>query len=332
MNNNNVLVTGANGFVGSALLTRLVEEAGCNKIIAMHRSELTPKLKNRYGTAVQWLKADLTTDDLAAAVAGIDTVFHLAAYASISESDVERNLMEAVNVVGTQRLATAAKQAGVGHFIFVSSIAACESGLTWPINEENGFPVSAYGKSKKSAEDCLTALSGNGFEVTVLRPTALFGENHLGSVYELVKAIKRGHFVLFGGGDNRTNFYYIEDFIDVLMTVRHDARSYGQVFITADQPWPLRELTACITIALKQRRSIPKIPLLLGYWLAAGFDMASAALRKPLPLSKRRFRAMTRDMAYSDQKLAKAFGITPRHGLVDGINYTVKWYREQGLI
>jgi len=124
----NVLVTGANGFVGSALLEKLIDDKSCNKIIAMHRSDLTDEIKQRFSTSVYWLKADITCDDLTEVVANVDTVFHLAAYSSVGESEAERILMEQINVLGTQRLAVACKESGVRHFIYVSSIAACEAG------------------------------------------------------------------------------------------------------------------------------------------------------------------------------------------------------------
>lgn len=332
MNSANVLVTGASGFVGTALLERLINEGRCNKIVAMHRSTLTSEIKQRFGTSVHWLKADIVNDDLSDAVANVGTVFHLAAYSTIGESSTERSLMDQVNVLGTQRLAVACKESGVRHFIYVSSIAACESGNILPIDESNGAYVSHYGKTKKAAEDLLLKMSGHGFNVAVLRPTALFGENHLGSIYELVKAIDRGQFVIFGNGENRTNFYYIQDFIDVLVAVKNDARSYGQVFIAADKPYQLHELVSCIVKALERKHSILRIPICLGYAIATGCDIASKLSGKTMPLSKRRVRAMIRDMAYSNQKLSRALNISPTYGVLEGINNTVTWYRENGWL
>jgi len=328
----NILVVGANGFVGSALLARLIEEGERPRIIATHRSPLTSEIKQQFGAAVHWLRADLYTDNLTEAVANVDTVFHLAAHSSISESAAERSSMYQINVLGTQRLAVAAKASGVRHFIFVSSIAACEAGTFLPIDESNGIPISAYGKSKKTAEDLLLTMQGNDFEITVLRPTALFGENHLGSIYELVKAINNGRFVIFGHGKNRTNFYYIRDFIDVLMAVKNDPRSYGQVFIAADQPCQLHELVSYIVNALGHRRPIPRIPMIMGRTLAAACDIATNVFGKPMPLSSRRFRAMTRDAAYSNQKLSRVLNISISCGVSAGIANSVTWYRENGLI
>lgn len=332
MSNQNILVTGANGFVGSALLDGLIKEGKYNKIFAMHRSELLANTKNRFSTSVHWLKADITSSALDTIVANVDTVFHLAAYSSTSESQTERHLMEQINVKGTQRLVDASKQAGVRHFIYISSIAACEVGPRALIDETNGFPVSFYGKSKKRAEDYVLRMSGNGFETTVLRPAALFGEEHLGSVYELIKTINKGRFCIFGKGHNYTNFYYIQDFIDVLLSIKNDSRSYQQIFIAADRAQQLGDLTAYIVAALGNRRHIPHIPSFLGYAIATGCDIATKLTGRRTPLSRKRYSAMTRDVAYSNLKLAQMLNIRPSYGILVGITNTIEWYRKNDLI
>jgi nucleoside-diphosphate-sugar epimerase len=329
MKNINILVTGANGFVGKALLTGLVEEAQGHKITAMHRSELR---EQTYDSSIQWLRADIITDNLVKATTGIDIVYHLAAYSSVSESIAERHLLDQVNVLGTQRLAVACKEAGVRHFIYVSSIAACEASPASLVTESNGFPNGAYGRSKKVAEDVLLKMSDSTFQVTILRPTALFGENHLGSMYELVKAIHQKRFFLFGDGSNHTNFYYIHDFIDVLLMTKNNVKSHGQIFISADKPCQLKELVLCIKHVLGLKPSIYKMPVFLGYAIATGCDILGKLTRKPMPLSRRRYQAMRRDMIYCNSKLQQTLDYIPRHGVFRGLHQTIQWYREAGLI
>jgi nucleoside-diphosphate-sugar epimerase len=333
MHTRTVLVTGASGFVGSALLTRLVEGAHASKIIAVHRRELPNQIKQKFpARTVHWVKADITRDELTEAVAKIDVVFHLAGYASVRETDAERGLMESINLYGTHRLAVAARAAGVRHFIYASSIAACETAPALPINEANGVPISSYGRSKKAAEGALFLLADNGFQITVLRPTALFGENHLGSIYELARAIHQGRFVIFGDGTNRVNFYYIRDFVDVLLAVQDQPKAHGQTFVAADEPCRLNELVACISTALNCQRSIPHIPIALGYGAATVCDLLAEVSGRTMPLSRRRLRAMTRDVAYSNEKLLHALNVRPGYGVLKGIRRTVRWFRETGRI
>lgn len=333
----NILVTGASGFVGTALLDQLVIEAKFNKLFALHRNTLHEDMKSHFDSRVSWLKADITTDNLSQAVEGIDTVYHLAAYSSTGESSRERELMEKINVFGTERLAIACKKAGVRHFIFISSIAACEtcrqSAVTQMIvDESNGYPISSYGKSKKMAEDILLKMAGNEFEVTIFRPTALFGENHLGSIYELVRTINRGRFVMFGKGDNHCNFYYIKDFIEVLVAAKNNEQCHGELFIASGNRHKLKELVSCINSALGRKQSTLRIPFILGYWIATCCDLVTKLTGKALPLSKRRLNAMTRDVIYSNDKLSRKLKVTSSIGVFDGIRNTIGWYQKNNLI
>lgn len=337
MSSAKILVTGASGFVGTALLDRLVVEAGFNKLIAMHRNILNEDIKNHFGGRVSWLKADITVDNLFQAVEGIDTVYHLAAYSSVGESDRECELLEKMNVLGTERLAIACKKAGVRHFIFVSSIAAGEmchqsADEKMIVDESNGFPVSAYGKSKRKAEDLLLKMSGSGLDITIFRPTALFGEKHFGSIYELVKAIKKGRFVIFGKGDNHCNFYYIRDFIEALVAAKNNKKSYGKIYIAADNRFKLKELVGCINSELGRKRSILKMPFILGYLIAAGCDLVTKLTGKTMPLSKKRLMAMSRDIIYSNDKLTKDLNVYPSSGVLEGVRNTIRWYQENKLL
>ena len=84
------------------------------------------------------------------------------------------------------------------------------------------------------------------YAVTILRPTALFGEYHKGSIYELVKSVNNRRFVLFGSGKNLTNFYYIRDFIEILVNVIDNNRAFNQVFIASDDAIQLNILISWI--------------------------------------------------------------------------------------
>lgn len=325
-----VLVTGANGFVGQHLLGRLVSSN--RRIVALHHRPLAPALRAQFGDAVNRHQAGIATDSLSCFVEGIGTVFHLAAYATPSEAPAAVAEMVRVNCLGTQRLGIASKLAAVRRFIFVSSSAAGEYSLSCDIDESNGHPGSSYGKSKRDAEDALLPLGDDAFGITVLRPSALFGEHHLGSVYELVKVIQQGRFVMIGDGQNRTNFYYIADFVDVLLAVENHAGACGQVFVASDEPCSLEELVVSIQTALGLDSRVRRIPRWLGYTLGYCFDAISSTTVRPLPLSVRRVRAMTRDVAYRNHRLRRELGLRVNHGLPEGLRRSIDWYRQEGLL
>ena len=326
----NVLVTGASGFVGLHLLNELVERG--YKVTGVHNKPLSDEVNCRFGKAVNWVKVDIVSDNFDNIMKNIDVVFHLAAFSSVSEVDTERIKMQQVNVVGTKKVADASKQAGVKQFVFVSSIAACESSLALEINENNGFPVSTYGKTKLAAEGYLESIVTDKFNVTILRPTALFGEDHLGSVYELVKIIKKRRFFIIGNGENRKNFYYIGDFIEVLFAVLDNPKSFGQVFIAADKPYSLNNIVSIIVKEVRPQLLIPKVPMIVGLGLGWFCDVVSTITGIKLPLSKKRVHAMTADTVYSNSKLEEIMSVKVKYGLIDGLRRTIRWYQKTGLL
>lgn len=281
---------------------------------------------------VTWVKFDITADSVEQYCENVDAVFHLAAYSTIEETDDELKKLKLVNVVGTEKFASGCKLAGVKHFIFVSSIAACEYSNEKQINETSGQPKSAYGKSKLEAECLLLAMAENDFNVTILRPTALFGEDHLGSVYELVKAIKHKRFVLFGSGKYHTNFYYIKDFVEVLIQVQGNQNAYCQVFIASDDALTIKDLSSVILEALQLEFKIPRVPYLIGHSIASILDPISYLLGIKFPLSKRRFRAMTKDNVFVHTKLSNMIEVEPIYGIKNGLKRSVNWYKSAGLL
>jgi nucleoside-diphosphate-sugar epimerase len=214
----------------------------------------------------------------------------------------------------------------------VSSADAGEEGATPELDEHHGEPIRAYGRSKRRAEIALLAMSNADFAVTILRPTILFGEDHLGSVQELARSINRGRFALIGRGDNRMNFYYIGDFIDVLMHVEGNVAAFGELFIAADRPQTVREFVKEIAAQVRPGFRVPTIPGAIGSLAGSLFDVAAFILRRPMPLSRRRVARMTRDLAYSNAKLTRVTGLQPNIGWREGLRRTTEWYRKQGLL
>jgi GlcNAc-P-P-Und epimerase len=323
-----VLVTGASGFVGYHLLTRLVGSG--RQVVALHNRPLSSELRKSFGNQVMWMQADISQDNLSEKLKDVGVVFHLAAYASNSEKLQDVALMEQVNVFGTQRLAIASKTAGVCHFVFVSSVAA--GNLNNLVTHKSSLPMSSYGKTKKKAEKLLIDLSCDEFAVTALRTSALFGEYHTGSVYELVKVISKGRFFIIGKGHNLMNFYYIGDFIDLLLLVENNEKTFGQVFMACYEPQSLRNLVYDIEDILGVAHRRWSIPLTLGYVLGYSCDIISKLTGYSLPLSSRRVRAMSGHVAYSPDKLKEILKLRTKFGLKEGLRRSISWYSQEGLL
>lgn len=325
-----ILVTGGSGFVGGFLIQALLKDER-NNVKAIYNTNTASVIVEDVGSKLTWIKADIVKDDLKSVVSDIDIVYHLAGYSSVSSASSEVALLNAINVVGTQRVAEVCKASKVKHLIFVSSVAACEGSIDLEIDEFNGYPVTEYGVSKKRAEDLLIDASENSFELTILRPAALFGENHEGSVFELVKKIHERRFVIFGSGKSYTNFLYIRDFVELLLLVKEDQRAYGQIFIASDAPMQLNTFVKLIVDALGLQFRVMKVPAVIGFIAAVLFDILSPLLRQTLPLSQRRLRAMLNRKIYVNRKIKKVMGVNFKYGVKEGLLRSISYYRKIGL-
>jgi nucleoside-diphosphate-sugar epimerase len=331
MKRNNILVTGASGFVGQFLLERLIQ-TDCNMIVALHNKSLKKSIRERCGDKIIWKNTNLVSDDCCGLLTDIDIVFHLAGYSSVFSSKEEIDLLQRVNVGVTKKLAEECLTSPVRQFIFVSSISVCECSVSEVIDETNGTPVTPYGDSKKKAEDTLIEIADGHYAVTILRPTSLFGEYHKGSIYELVQSVKFHRFVIFGSGNNMTNFYYIRDFIELLINVKDNNRAFNQVFIASDNAFQLVTLIEWIVESLKCRSYILKVPVWIGYIAGFILDVIAYLTNKTFPFSLRRLRAMTRDVVYLNRKSINTLNVKPKYGVHQGIINTIEWYDNNGLL
>ena len=157
------------------------------------------------------------------------------------------------------------------------------------------------------------------YAVTILRPTALFGEYHKGSIYELVKSINKRRFVIFGSGKNLTNFYYIRDFVEILIKVIDNNKAFNQVFIASDTPFQLNILISWILVSLKSRKLILKVPVWMGFIASYILDILTCLTKNTFPLSIRRLKAMTHDVTYSNNKIIYSLNVKAKYGIQQGI-------------
>jgi NADH dehydrogenase len=203
-----ILVTGANGFVGSHLVPRLVREKDA-KIRALVRASADVR-------ALEVLKVDIARGDIAdldslrRAMDGADTVIHLVAI------PIERGkqTFEAVNINGTRKVVAAAKEQGVKRFIHLSALGASND------------PRYPYTYSKWLGEE---AVRGSGLNFTVLQPGAQFGEGDgFFSAFAGLLSLTPFIFPSPGKGDTVFQPIWVEDVVTTIIKSLDDAKTMGQ--------------------------------------------------------------------------------------------------------
>jgi nucleoside-diphosphate-sugar epimerase len=229
-----VLITGANGFVGSAL---------CAKACT------TPLFIKGAVRSAQPLAADVESVVIGAiegntdwrnVLQGVNVVVHLAARVHVMHDHTADPLAEfrKVNVDGTLNLARQAAQAGVQRFVFISSIKV--NGESTPLGQpfhadDNPMPVDAYGISKREAEEALRQLaSDTGMEVVIIRPPLVYGAGVKANFYSMMRWLDKGIPLPLGAIHNQRSLVALDNLVDLILTCIDHPAAANQTFLVSD--------------------------------------------------------------------------------------------------
>ncbi|KAA0933461.1 hybrid nucleoside-diphosphate sugar epimerase/sugar transferase [Psychrobacter sp. ANT_H59] len=231
----NILVTGANGFVGHSLVNSLMDTK--HSVIAGVRKTPLKKLNCEYRIINNLEDKPLSTDIFK----DIDVVIHTAARVHVMDDKSADPLTEfrKLNVEGTLNLARQAVEVGVKRFIFISSIKVNGEGteLGKPYTEDSKpNPTDPYGISKYEAEQGLLKLAETTpLEVVIIRPTLVYGENVKGNFQSLIKWTYKGIPLPIGGiKHNLRSLVSVDNLTDFIITCIEHKDAKNQVFLISD--------------------------------------------------------------------------------------------------
>lgn len=261
------LVTGATGFIGSAVVDRLVAEG-------RHVRAVSRSTGDGHGNAAVERVAidgmDASTD-WRSALREVDTVMHLAARVHVMDDRSADPLTEfrRVNVDGTLALARQAADCGVQRFVFVSSIKV--NGEVGSFREsDQPTPTDPYGISKYEAEEGLREISGaRGLEVVVVRPPLVYGPGVRANFRALINLVKRGVPLPFGAIHNSRSMVGLSNLVDFLARCLYHERAVGETFFISDEDdVSTTQLVRRIAEALDRQTLLIPVPKSL-LWAAA---------------------------------------------------------------
>lgn len=254
-----ILVTGANGFVGSAL---------CRTLQVRGETVVGAVRKGAGAGQVNIGNLDGKTD-WRAALAGCDTVIHLAARVHVM-SDKDEDPLRAyreVNLDGTLNLARQAIAAGVRRFVFVSSVKVNgEATTTQPFRASDvPQPCDPYGVSKMEAEQALQQLGRDtGLEVVIVRPPLVYGPGVKANFLNLIKLVKKGVPLPFGSIRNFRSMVALDNLVDLLIVCSKHPAAPGHVFMVSDgEDMGVKELVTKIARAMHKRVLLVPVPVAL---------------------------------------------------------------------
>lgn len=310
-----VAITGATGFVGSALARRL--DAGGVAVRSLVRSNA--------GAMGQVFAGDLEAGGWPdEAFAGADVVVHCAASIGGPLHHQRR-----INRDGSTLVATAARKAGVARFIHVSSIAVYGyRGNEFPESRPPSPSPQSYSTTKAEAE---AAVLGAFADATIIRPGGIFGP---GAEFWSAGFARRAQRLLpinIGSGSGTLPVVFVDDVVDMMCVAMEHPGATGQAFNCCLDPAPSwRQYQAAYGALVGRDRWIP-LPASLGKGAAALVAMFARSGTNAAVMDELLSFAL-RDKVFPMDKAREVLGWQPRFTLAEAVAATEPWLREQGVI
>lgn len=292
-----VLVTGASGFIGRALVQRLLEKRCRVHTLSRQLPEAGPDGSDCL--AFQGNIGDAAALDKACQ--GVDTVFHLAAYAHVNHHDTDT--MRTVNVEGTHTLLETAIRNGVRRIVFFSSTLA----------QAAPEAITPYGQAKREAEEILLSACRQGLiEVCCLRPVNVYGLGMKGNLLSMIRMMSRGRMPPLPTPSAALSLVGNRDLCEAALLAASLPAASGQVYVVTDgKTYSFKGLELSVRKALGRAPARWQMPL-AGFWLAfAGLELLSRLLRLPNAPGLRSYRVLSQDSVFSCEKIQQELGYNP---------------------
>jgi len=329
-----VLVTGANGFVGSHLTEALLARGYRVRCMVRESSDL------RYieHLPVEWVRADLRGAGLAQAEGlehacrGVDMVVHCAALTRA----VDEETFLRVNAGGTEALARAAMEAspGLQRFLYISSQTAAgyADGPNDYIDESRPpRPLDWYGKSKLAAEQALHALDGH-LPVTILRPTAVFGPRDR-DVYTYFDLVCKHLELSLGREERWVSLIYVHDLVDLIILALESEAAVGQTYFATAWATTYTKVGRMVARVMDKWTLRVTVPLVALEPIVLVAKVQERLTGRPALLNEQRVLNMRQPyLLCSGEKAQRELGFRPKHDMEAALSETAAWYCDHGWL
>lgn len=317
-----VLVTGATGFIGTALV-RHCAAAGFSVVSTGRNLSPLEPLPN-------YSPADLLDQScLPRLLDGIECVVHAAGLAhqfvpARDSADRFRDGNERLSEI----LARASVRSGVAHFVLISSVSVYGSqGSVFHTENDPCHPNGNYAVSKYRAERCaIKATQDSNTALTILRLATVYGEGDPGNVARLMRLIDSGRFVWIGRGLNRKSLIHREDVARACLAVLRAPSTGTAIYNVSGEPCTMREVVEALAKALGRRLPrwyLPAAPVLN---MARLVSLAACGRGRLGNLQVMLSKWLT-DELYDASKFHQMYDVKPQVSLEEGLRRETVWYR-----
>ena len=305
-----IQIIGGAGFVGTRLAQVLSAQGADFRIF--------DKVLNGEGYC------DVTEPNSLTSLPPADVLINLAA--EHRDDVTPRSLYYDVNVEGAKNVCSYCRNNNVQKIVFTSSVAVY--GFAPEGTDEQGAfnPFNDYGRTKMEAEAVYRAWRAEDPErrsLVIVRPTVIFGEQNRGNVYNLLRQIATGRFIMFGPGTNRKSMAYVQNVAEFLAF----STQFGpgeHLYNYVDKPdLDMNTLVArCRSVLWQKEGPGLRMPSWLGILGGYGFDALAAITGKKLPISSIRVKKFMGTTAFNTA--VRAAGFTPSSTLDEGLERTLR--------
>jgi len=325
---NSILFIGASGFVG----TRLIDV--CKEHFAISNLD---KQQSPFFKELTTIGNILNVSDLGWSMKNKNAVVLLAAE---HRDDISpTSLYYDVNVHGTRNVLEAMDKNGVKNIIFTSSVAVYGLNKENPNEKYPADPFNHYGKSKWQAEEVLRKWyqkDPKNRSLTIIRPTVIFGERNRGNVYNLLKQIASGKFLMVGKGTNYKSMAYVGNVAAFLKYQLENTKSGYGVFNYIDKPdLNMNELVTQVEVSLNKKIPSTHFPYWMGMLGGYGFDILGKLSGKKFSVSSvriKKFCATTQFDATKAHNSGFKAPFTLNEGFDRTLNYEFIQKDQDGII
>ncbi len=325
-----ILVTGATGFLGSALVTELVKQDQPVRVLVRDEQ----KARQQFGEAVSIVRGEITdVAQVRQAVEGANIIYHFVG--RLYHPSVPAELYRETHVEGTRIILEACKgQSQLTRFVHCSTTGVHgETGKT-PATEDAPFaPTNPYEATKLEGELLtLKAHKEQGLPVSVVRPGLVYGPGDL-HLLGFFSSIKKGLFRVIDNGTAMLHPIYIDDMNDAFLLAAERPEAIGHSYnIAGARAVSIRELSTAIAHSMGKELPSGNIPLWLANLASDGFSLIPGFQGEKAPLTRSRVKFLTNSRVYSIERAKRDLGFAPKVELEEGMRRTALWYQKHGYL
>ena len=315
----NVVLIGGSGFVGTRLLGLLSENPNNYSLrnIDKQQSHFFSQLTEIGDVRdIEKLKNQLKDADVVVLLA-----------AEHRDDVTPTSLYYDVNVGGMRNVLEAMQANGVKRLVFTSSVAVYGLNKKNPSETHPADPFNHYGKSKWQAEEVLQKWYKEhpDWNVNILRPTVIFGERNRGNVYNLLKQISSGKFLMVGKGDNKKSMAYVGNIVTFIRYLIDNMTAGYNVFNYIDKPdFTMNELVGHVSHVLDKHIPATHFPYWLGMMGGYCLDLLARITGRKFTISSVRVKKFCATTQFDATKVQHSGFIAP-YTLGEGLARTLKF-------